>query len=123
MLANIVGGMESNTASDGTQHFDARNRVEELRDQIRYHSYRYYVLDDPEISDAAWDTLLQELRALEDAHPALVTADSPTQQVGARPLAAFSVVEHRERLLSLGKRVRRGGAARLAPSGGGAGRA
>ncbi len=102
MLANIVGGMESDTAPDGTQHFDARNRVEELRDQIRYHSYRYYVLDDPEVSDAAWDTLLQELRALEDAHPELVTADSPTQQVGARPLAAFSVVEHRERLLSLG---------------------
>ena len=99
---NIVGGMQSNAAADGAQPSDARNRVEELRDQIRYHSYRYYVLDDPEISDAAWDTLLQELRALEDAHPALVTADSPTQQVGARPLAAFSVVEHRERLLSLG---------------------
>ncbi|MDE2639866.1 MAG: NAD-dependent DNA ligase LigA, partial [Chloroflexota bacterium] len=94
--------MESESATGEAQHFDARNRVEELRDQIRYHSYRYYVLDDPEISDAAWDALFQELRALEEQHPAFVTADSPTQQVGARPLEAFAVVEHRERLLSLG---------------------
>ncbi len=94
--------MESESATGEAQHFDARNRVEELRDQIRYHSYRYYVLDDPEISDAAWDALFQELRALEEQHPAFVTADSPTQQVGARPLEAFAVIEHRERLLSLG---------------------
>ena len=94
--------MESESATGEARHFDARNRIEELRDQIRYHSYRYYVLDDPEISDAAWDALFQELRALEERHPAFVTADSPTQQVGARPLEAFAVVEHRERLLSLG---------------------
>ena len=83
-------------------HFDARQRVEELRDQLRYHSQRYYTLDDPEIADAAWDALLAELRALEEAHPEFVTADSPTQQVGATPLETFAVVEHRERLLSLG---------------------
>ena len=94
--------MESELATGEARHFDARNRIEELRDQIRYHSYRYYVLDDPEVSDAAWDALFQELRALEEQHPAFVTADSPTQQVGARPLAAFAVIEHRERLLSLG---------------------
>ena len=85
-----------------TAHFDARQRVEELRDQLRYHNYRYYVLDDPEIDDATWDGLFHELRALEESYPEFVTADSPTQQVGATPLEAFAVVEHREPLLSLG---------------------
>ncbi|PZC45327.1 MAG: DNA ligase (NAD+) [Chloroflexi bacterium] len=84
------------------EHYDARNRAEELRDQIRYHNNRYYVLDDPEVSDADWDALFHELRALEEAHPEFVTEDSPTQQVGAGPLETFAVVEHRERLLSLG---------------------
>ena len=57
-------------------------RVAELRRQIEHHNHRYYVLDDPEISDARYDALLGELRELEGAHPDLVTPDSPTQRVG-----------------------------------------
>ena len=89
-------------STDDEEHYAARNRAEELRDQLRYHNYRYYVLDDPEISDQDWDALFRELRGLEEAHPEFVTADSPTQQVGARPLEAFALVEHREPMLSLG---------------------
>ena len=101
-LAPPVAGLSAGAGPADAEHFDARNRIEELRDQIRYHNYRYYVLDDPEIRDAAWDALFRELRALEEAHPEFITADSPTQEVGAGPLEAFAVVEHREPLLSLG---------------------
>ncbi len=76
-------------------------RVEGLRAQLRYHSHRYYVLDAPEISDEAYDALMQELRDLEAMHPELVTPDSPTQRVGAPPAAAFRPVRHREPMLSL----------------------
>ena len=76
-------------------------RIEELRQQVSYHNYRYYVLDSPEISDSEYDALMQELLRLEAEHPELVTADSPTQRVGAAPVEAFGVVEHREPLLSL----------------------
>ncbi len=62
----------------------AKRRVEELRARIEHHSYRYYVLDAPEISDADFDLLLRELRALEERHPDLLTPDSPTQRVGGR---------------------------------------
>src|SRR5579883_2486227 len=79
----------------------ARERVEELRRQIDYHNYRYYVLDEPEVSDAEYDRLMQELRRLEAEHPELASPDSPTQRVGAGPLEAFGVVEHRLPLLSL----------------------
>jgi len=79
-----------------------QKRIEELRNRINHHNYRYYVLDSPEISDAEYDTLMQELRSLEEQFPDLVTPDSPTQRVGAEPLAAFGVVEHRLPLLSLG---------------------
>lgn len=58
-------------------------RVRQLRTEIEHHNYRYYVLDDPEISDAEWDRLMRELRDLEAAHPELVTPDSPTQRIGA----------------------------------------
>ena len=58
---------------------DVSQLIDELRDQIRYHNARYYELDEPEISDAEYDVLVRELRALEEAHPELVTADSPTQ--------------------------------------------
>ncbi|HLI25775.1 MAG TPA: NAD-dependent DNA ligase LigA [Chloroflexota bacterium] len=78
-----------------------RERVEELRRQIEYHNYRYYVLDDPEISDAEYDQLMEELRRLEAEHPELQSPDSPTQRVGAGPLEAFGIVEHRLPLLSL----------------------
>jgi DNA ligase (NAD+) len=76
-------------------------RVEKLREQIRYHNYRYYVLDDPEIPDAEYDRLLRELQELEKAHPELVTPDSPTQRVGAEPLSAFKAVRHEVPMLSL----------------------
>ena len=65
-------------------------RVEELRQLINYHSYRYYALDDPEIADAEFDALFQELLALENEHPELASPDSPTQRVGAGPGANFA---------------------------------
>ena len=84
-----------------SQH-EARLRSEELRSRINYHNHRYYVLDAPEISDGEYDELLNELRDLEAAFPELITPDSPTQRVGGAPLEAFSTVEHRAPLLSLG---------------------
>ena len=80
---------------------EIRQRVEELRNLVNYHNYRYYVLDSPEISDAEYDQLMRELKQLEAEHPELITPDSPTQRVGAAPVEAFGVVEHREPLLSL----------------------
>ncbi|MCJ7619624.1 MAG: NAD-dependent DNA ligase LigA, partial [Anaerolineae bacterium] len=80
---------------------ETRQRVQRLREVLRYHSYRYHVLDDPEISDAEYDALMVELKELEAAHPELVTPDSPTQRVGAEPLPGFEKVEHRRPLLSL----------------------
>src|SRR2546422_7577750 len=80
---------------------EAKLRVEELRSQINYHDYRYFVLDSPEISDAEFDALMRELRELEEKHPELITPDSPTQRVGGQPVEAFGVVEHRQPLLSL----------------------
>jgi len=79
----------------------AKKRIEELREQINYHNYRYHVLDSPEISDAEYDELMQELIRLENERPELITPESPTQRVGAAPVEAFGVVEHREPLLSL----------------------
>ncbi|MBW1953340.1 MAG: NAD-dependent DNA ligase LigA, partial [Deltaproteobacteria bacterium] len=72
-----------------------------LREQIHYHNYRYYVLDAPEIADAEFDRLMQELQRLEEQYPELVTPDSPTQRVGAPPLDKFETVEHRIPMLSL----------------------
>ena len=77
-------------------------RVAELRQQLEHHNHRYYVLDDPEIGDDAYDALLGELRDLEEANPELRTPDSPTQRVGAAPLDRFERVEHIEPMLSLG---------------------
>ncbi len=76
-------------------------RVEQLREQIRFHNYRYYVLDDPLIPDAEYDRLLRELQELEAEHPELVTDDSPTQRVGATPLSEFGEVRHALPMLSL----------------------
>ena len=84
-----------------TNEDKTRQRVDELRSLINYHNHRYYVLDSPEISDAEYDQLMQELKRLEAEHPELVTPDSPTQRVGAAPVEAFGVVEHRIPLLSL----------------------
>ena len=77
------------------------DRVAALSRAIRDHSYRYYVLDDPTVSDAEYDEMLKELRSLEEEHPDLVLADSPTQRVGAPPSDMFSSVVHRRTLLSL----------------------
>ncbi|MBE0479464.1 MAG: NAD-dependent DNA ligase LigA [Dehalococcoidia bacterium] len=79
----------------------ARKRIDELREKIHYHNYRYYVLDSPEISDFEYDQLLAELRTLESKYPQFITLDSPTQRVGAAPLEAFGAVEHRVPMLSL----------------------
>jgi len=73
---------------------DAAARVAELRRLVEHHAYRYHVLDDPEISDAGYDALYDELQALEDGNPQLVSDDSPTRRVGAAPAAGFTKVEH-----------------------------
>ncbi|MEA3254126.1 MAG: NAD-dependent DNA ligase LigA, partial [Chloroflexota bacterium] len=78
-----------------------KQQIDDLRTLINHHNYRYYVLDSPEISDAAYDELMRELRQLETGHPELITPDSPTQRIGAPPVEAFGVVEHPEPLLSL----------------------
>jgi DNA ligase (NAD+) len=79
----------------------ATKRVKELRETIDHHAYRYHVLDDPEVADAEYDALIQELLALEDEFPELVTSDSPTQRVGAPPSDLFAPVEHRTPMMSL----------------------
>ncbi len=75
--------------------------IEQLRQEINYHSYRYYALDDPQITDADYDRLMQRLRELEAQYPASITPDSPTQRVGAAPLSAFQTVVHEMPMLSL----------------------
>ena len=79
----------------------AREAMEKLREAIRYHDYRYYVLDSPTISDAEYDELMADLEALEERFPDLVTADSPTQQVGGEPRDDLDQVEHPAPMLSL----------------------
>jgi DNA ligase (NAD+) len=80
---------------------EARARAAELRRQIEHHNYRYHVLDDPEVADAEYDRLMRELIDLENRYPDIVTPDSPTQRVGASPLAEFGEVVHRLPMLSL----------------------
>jgi DNA ligase (NAD+) len=79
----------------------AQARIKELRKVINYHNRLYYVLDNPEISDALYDSLMKELITLESRFPELITSDSPTQRVGGKPLAAFNRVTHREAMISL----------------------
>lgn len=79
----------------------AAARVHELRTQLHHHNYRYHVLDDPEISDAEYDRLLSELKALEEQYPDLITPDSPTQRVGATPVSDLDEVVHSTPMLSL----------------------
>src|SRR5712691_11373572 len=76
-------------------------KIEALREEIRHHEYRYYVLDDPEISDAEFDRMMNELKKLEAEHPDLVTPDSPTQRVGGKPREGFVKVVHSTPMLSL----------------------
>jgi DNA ligase (NAD+) len=78
-----------------------KRQLTDLKQQINYHNHRYYVLDNPEISDSEYDALMRELKQIEDAHPSLVTPDSPTQRVGAEPIEALGVVNHPRPLLSL----------------------
>ncbi len=79
-----------------------RERIAQLQEELREHSYRYHVLDAPSISDAEYDRLYRELEELERAHPDLVTPDSPTRRVGAMPIEAFEPAPHRFPMLSLG---------------------
>jgi len=76
-------------------------RIAKLRDELHHHNYLYYVLDAPEIPDAEYDRLFQELQQLEQQHPELITPDSPTQRVGAKPLKEFGEVRHEVPMLSL----------------------
>jgi DNA ligase (NAD+) len=78
-----------------------RQEIEKLREEIRRHEELYYVLDNPEVSDAEYDLLVERLKKLEDQHPEYVTPDSPTQRVGGRPAEGFPEVVHRRPMLSL----------------------
>src|SRR6185437_2857224 len=75
--------------------------IERLRDEIRHHEYRYYVLDDPEIPDAQFDQLMNRLKKIEAEHPEVITPDSPTQRVGGKPREGFVKVPHSVQMLSL----------------------
>ncbi len=78
-----------------------QEKVEALREQLRHHEYLYHVLDAPEIPDAEYDAMLRQLKALEATHPELITPDSPTQRVGAKPREGFVQVRHSSPMLSL----------------------
>ena len=80
---------------------NSQKKIEVLRERIRHHEYRYYVQDDPEISDAEFDRLMNELKALEAEHPELVTSDSPTQRVGGKPREGLLKAQHSSPMLSL----------------------
>ena len=87
------------SSSDGA--LDPAGRIDKLRDDIRRHNQLYYEQDSPEIPDSEFDALLRELLELEDAHPDLITPDSPTQSVGGLATTTFSSVEHRVPMMSL----------------------
>lgn len=80
---------------------DAAKEIERLREEIRRHEYLYYVADDPQISDASFDRLMNQLKKLEAEHPSLVTPDSPTQRVGGQPREGFQTVRHKTPMVSL----------------------
>ena len=80
---------------------EAKRRLEQLRKEINEHRYRYHVLDKPVISDAAYDSLFHELTRLEEQFPDLITKDSPSQRVGAKPAEKFTKVRHESRMLSI----------------------
>src|SRR5215470_18026716 len=80
---------------------DTETKIESLRETIRHHEYLYYVLDQPSISDQEFDQLMQQLKDLEAANPALVTPDSPSQRVGGKPREGFVKVRHSSPMLSL----------------------
>lgn len=84
-----------------TKASTAQEKIDHLVETLNEHSYRYYVLSQPSISDAEYDELFRELQKLEESHPTLVRSDSPTQRVGAKPLEGFATVQHRLPMLSL----------------------
>ena len=79
-----------------------RDKVSKLRQEIRYHNYRYYVLNEPVVSDSEYDRLMVELRQIEEEHPEWITPDSPTQRTGAPPAERFAKLRHPAAILSLG---------------------
>ena len=89
------------TERSATDAAAAAERASALTRALRHHNHRYYVLDDPEVSDSEYDALLDELRAIESEHPQLLSAESPTQRVGGRPLERFEPVRHLQPMLSL----------------------
>ena len=93
--------MTKHKGADDVAKAEAAKRAEELRRRIEHHNYRYYVLDDPEISDAEYDDLVRELWTIEERWPDLVTPDSPTQRVGGRPREGFQAVRHETPMRSL----------------------
>jgi DNA ligase (NAD+) len=82
-------------------HPNPAKRAEELRTELRHHEHLYYVLDDPKITDAEYDALMNELKRIEAEHPDLLTSDSPTQRVGGKPAEGFQKVRHSRAMLSL----------------------
>src|SRR5690242_18791222 len=84
-----------------TSSLDPAKAAEKLRESIRYHEHRYYVLDQPEITDAEYDALFRDLQTIEAEHPELVTPDSPTQRVGGKTREGFQKVPHSSPMLSL----------------------
>jgi len=100
-MTNTATDPQQDLPQDASPLQDAAARAEDLRAQLNHASYRYYVLDQPEIADSEYDKLLRELSDLETEHPELVTADSPTQRVGASPQSDFKPHTHRQPMLSL----------------------
>jgi DNA ligase (NAD+) len=98
----VSGARGAEDARPAEAASDPGRRAAQLREQLEYHSRRYYVLDDPEIGDDQYDALLDELRAIERDHPELLSADSPTQRVGGEPVSRLEKVHHLEPMLSLG---------------------
>jgi DNA ligase (NAD+) len=92
---------QKEAAATKTAATAAAKKIESLREDIRKHDYLYYVLDDPKLSDASYDKLMNQLKALEAGHPELVTPDSPTQRVGGKPRAGFETYRHRVPMVSL----------------------
>ena len=86
-----------------SQQVDVEEQLSSLRARLHYHNHCYHVLDAPEIADAEYDALFDQLLSLEAAYPHFVTADSPSQRVGAPPAAQFEKIQHRQPMLSLDK--------------------
>jgi DNA ligase (NAD+) len=93
--------MSARTSASQSEHQGPREEADKLRAAIRHHEHQYYVLDQPEISDAEYDALMHQLQALEKEHPELITPDSPTQRVGGKPREGFQKIRHSSPMLSL----------------------